>query len=262
MYNVFKLQRFGKLFMKFTAERYKNYLMSLGVLIGILLLGGVFMVFMMNVRLEISLQLLFLAWVVFLAGSVFTSMIFADLGDPKKSISALSLPATHFEKFLVAWIYSFVIFLIVVISCFYLVILFLLSIRHFPDSQDGAFNLFHNINGWNGSIFIVLVTLYGVFHSVSFYGAIAFKKLHFVKTALLFFLGFAITITVNNIYMHQLIHREIIQVVPFTSVSFLEKGATISLNAISFVSFGQLVFIMLAFILWTAAYFRLKEKQA
>ena len=262
MYNIFKLQRFGKLFMKFTAERYKSHLMSLGVLVGILLLGGIFMVYMMNVRLEISLQLLFLAWVVFFSGSVFTSMIFTELGDPKKAIGALSLPATHFEKFLVAWIYSFAIFLIVVVTCFYFVVMFLLSIRHFPDSQEGVFNLFHNINGWNGSIFFVLLTLYGLFHSVSFYGAVYFKKLHFIKTALIFFLGVAILIIGNNIYMHQLIHREIIQVVPFTSVGFLEKGEPVLLNAINFVWIGQLVFILLAFMLWAAAYFRLKEKQA
>ena len=261
MNNIFKPERFGRLFMKFTAEQYKSYLLSLGVLMGILILGGTFMVYMMNVHMEPTIQMIFLSWVVFFSGTVFTSMIFTPLGEPKKAISALTLPATHFEKFLVAWMYSFVIFLAVVITCFYLVVLFLLNIRHFPGPQEEVFNLFHNINGFNGSVFFVVISLYALFHSVAFYGAICFKKLHFVKTALIFFVGIAVLIIVNNIYTGWLIHRDIIQAVPFTFLGFLEKGQPVFLNSISFVWVGQLVFIILALMLWTAAYFRLKEKQ-
>jgi hypothetical protein len=59
-----------------------------------------------------------------------------------------------------------------------------------------------------------------------------------------------------------MIHRDIIQVVPFTSVGFMEKGKYFAVNPEDFVWTGQLVYIIVAFILWTAAYFRLKEKQA
>jgi hypothetical protein len=261
MYNTFKPQRFGKLFMKFTAEQYKSYLMSLGVLIGILLLGGVFLVYMLNARMEIGLQLLLLAWVIFFTGTVFTSMIFTQLGDPKKAISALTLPATHFEKFLVAWIYSFVILLVIVIPCFYLVMLFLLNIRHFPGPQEEIFSLFQPATGVGGSIFFLLLVLYGLFHSIAFYGAIYFKKMHFIKTALVFFLTIAILIIGNSIYMHQLINRDIQQVVPFTAVRFLENGQSLVVNSAGFFWVGQMVYIVLALIFWAAAYFRLKEKQ-
>jgi hypothetical protein len=261
MYNIFKPQRFGKLFMKFTAEQYKSYLMSLGVLIGILLLGGIFLVYMLNARMEIGLQLLLLAWVIFFAGTVFTSMIFTQLGDPKKAISALTLPATHFEKFLVAWIYSFVILLVVVIPCFYLVMLFLLNIRHFPGPQEEIFNLFQPINGSGGNILLFLLVLYGLFHSIALYGAIYFKKLHFIKTALVFFLTIAILLIGNSIYMHQLIHRDIEQTIPFAAVRFRENGQSLIVNPVGFVWLGQLVYFILALFFWTAAYFRLKEKQ-
>jgi hypothetical protein len=260
MNNIFKPGRFGMLFIKFTAEHYKIHLMSLVVLMGVLTLGGSFMVYLMDVRMEINLQLLLLLWIVLFAGTVFTSTIFADINS-KRAIVSLTLPATHFEKYLVAWLYSFVVFLVLVISAFYLVMLFLLNIKHFPGEQQEIFSLFYNVNGLGSSVLFVLLTLYGVLHSIAFFGAIYFKKMHFVKTALLFFMVIGVLIIGNNVIMRQMLNREIIQVMPFTYVGFLEKGIMYSVNVSSFVWTGQVVFVGMALFFWIAAYFRLKEKQ-
>jgi hypothetical protein len=139
--------------------------------------------------------------------------------------------------------------------------LFLLNIRHFPGPQEEIFSLFQPATGVGGSIFFLLLVLYGLFHSIAFYGAIYFKKMHFIKTALVFFLTIAILIIGNSIYMHQLINRDIQQVVPFTAVRFLENGQSLVVNSAGFFWVGQMVYIVLALIFWAAAYFRLKEKQ-
>ena len=68
-------------------------------------------------------------------------------------------------------------------------------------------------------------------------------------------------IIVNNTVMQGMIHRHVIQVVPFTSVGFMENSKYYHVNAESMIWIGQLVYMILAFTLWTAAYFRLKEKQ-
>jgi hypothetical protein len=261
MNEIFNLKRFGRLFYKHTTEHYKSYLMLITVLTCVLLLGGSFMVFLLDVHMELSLQLVLLGWVILFTGTIFTSTIFADLGDNKKALGTLTLPATHFEKYLVAWLYSFVIFLVVSISCFYLVMLFLLHAKHFSGPQLEIFNLFYHLPGFGGNVAFIILILYSLFHSIVFLGAIYFKKLHFVKTALLFFIVIAILITFNNIAMAYMIRREIIQVVPFTSVGFIEKGKYFAVNTENFGWTGQLVYIVMAFILWTAAYFRLKEKQ-
>lgn len=260
MNNIFKPARFGMLFVKFTAEHYKSYLMSLIVLMGVLMLGGSFMVYLINVRMEISLQLLLLLWVIMFAGTVFTSTIFADINS-KKAIASLTLPVTHFEKYMVAWLYSFVIFLVLVISAFYLVMLFLLNIKHFPGEQQEVFSLFYNVNGLSTSVLFVLLTIYGVLHSIAFFGAIYFKKMHFVKTALLFFMIIGVLIIGNNLVMRQMLNRDIIQVMPFSNVGFMEKGTMYSVNVSGFVWTGQVVFVGMALFFWVAAYFRLKEKQ-
>jgi hypothetical protein len=110
-------------------------------------------------------------------------------------------------------------------------------------------------------VLYVILVLYSLFHSIAFYGAIRFKKMHFLKTALAFFGMFTVIIIANNMVMHVMIHREIIQVVPFTSVGFMEANKYFAVNAEGVINVGQLVYVVLAFLLWTAAYFRLKEKQ-
>src|ERR1700748_3583700 len=98
MNNIFNLNRFGRLFIKHTAEHYKNYLMSLIVLIGILVLSGSFLVYMIKIPIDKGFQTAMFMATLVLAGSFFTSTVFADLGDKKKAIGVLTLPASHFEK--------------------------------------------------------------------------------------------------------------------------------------------------------------------
>ena len=43
MNNTFNIGRFGRLLAKHTIEHYKSYLMSVLVLLGVMLLGGVFL---------------------------------------------------------------------------------------------------------------------------------------------------------------------------------------------------------------------------
>ncbi|MGZ3778849.1 MAG: hypothetical protein ACXVAZ_14400, partial [Mucilaginibacter sp.] len=119
MNDIFDPTRFSRLFIKHTVEHYKNYLMSLGVLIGVLSLGIGFFTYINNDEpMSMPIQTGAFAIVLLLAGTMFTSTIFADMGDKKKSISALSLPASHFEKYLVAWIYSFVLFQVVFLAVY------------------------------------------------------------------------------------------------------------------------------------------------
>src|SRR6185437_9488020 len=116
----FNMNRFGRLFVKHTAEHYKGYLMSLAVLIGVLVLGGCFLVYMVEARLDKGLQSAFYMMMLFLAGTIFTSTVLNDLGDRKKATAWLTLPASHFEKYLVAWVYSLLILLVIYTAAFYL----------------------------------------------------------------------------------------------------------------------------------------------
>ncbi|MFL5747698.1 MAG: hypothetical protein ACJ751_23680 [Niastella sp.] len=256
MNKTFNAKRFGRLFIKHSTEHYKSYGLSLFALIGVMLLGGGFLVYLVRARLNINDQWVLFTMILLLAGTIFTSVIFADLGDKKKAIPWLLLPASHFEKFLVAWIYSFVVFIIIYTLSFYLVALFVLNIEPLEGSSPEMFNIFSNQA-------LQIYMVYAFLHGVAIYGAIYFEKLHFIKTAFVFFISLGILILMNKMMLDTMLGRNVEAAPPFGSLRFTEKGQVneimLSINQ-NGISIDYLVAVLAVFF-WVAAYFRLKEKQ-
>jgi hypothetical protein len=256
MNKTFNAKRFGRLFIKHSTEHYKSYGMSLVAMIGVMLLGGGFLVYMTGARMDKGNQEIMFMMILLLAGTMFTSTIFADLGDKKKAIPWLLLPASHFEKFLVAWIYSFIVFIIIYTLSFYIVALFILSIKPLEGNQPEMFTISSNH-------VLQLYLVYAFLHSVAIYGAVYFEKLHFIKTAFAFFISLCILILMNKILLGIMVGRNVEAAPPFNNLRFSEKGQFYDISP----SPGQhsinidYLLTVLAVILWVAAYFRLKEKQ-
>ena len=256
MKKQFNLSRFNRLFIKHTVEHYKSYLMSLLVLIGVMLLGGVFIIYMINEPMNVSSQNAFFTIILLLAGTIFASTVFAQLGDKKKAMVWLTLPASHFEKYLVVWLYSFLLLIIVYTGSFYLVLLFLNTVKHFPGHQNEVLNIFSKGGG------LQVFLLFGLLHSIAFYGAVYFEKLHFIKTAFIFFIGLGILIAINNFVQRALMGNFIMMNVPFGGAMFMENHQTKAIN-ITEAQQGHILILVavLTILFWAAAYYRLKEKQ-
>jgi len=257
MNDIFNISRFGRLFKKHTAEYYKSYFMSLTVLIGVLVLGGAFLTFIIpDGHIDVQFQSVIYVIIMPLAGTMFTSTIFGAYGNKNKAIASLTLPASHFEKYMVAWLYSSVIFVAVFTVTFYLILLFLFSLKHLPGQTLAVFNIFHTPVGYQ--VFL----LFALLHSIAFYGAILFEKLHFIKTAFAFFIAMAAMVIFNKILLSVLFGRDVVASPPFTNARFNEKSEGISISVISTQESQMLIVIaVLTIIFWTAAYYRLKEKQ-
>jgi len=256
MNKTFNAKRFGRLFIKHTTEHYKSYGMSLFVLIGVMLLGGSFLVYMVGARLDIGDQTAMFTMILFLAGTIFTSTIFADLGDKKKAIPWLLLPASHFEKFLVAWIYSFVVFIIIYTLSFYMIDSLVLSIKPLEGQPSEMINIYRS-HAWQ--VYLV----YAFLHGAAIYGAIYFEKLHFIKSAFVFFISFGILVLLNKILLGAMVKRGVEVAPPFGNLRFFENGQVNDIR-LSYKQQGinmNYLVMVLAVIFWVAAYFRLKEKQ-
>ena len=256
MNNIFNFNRFGRLFIKHTVEHYKSYLMSLGVLIGVLALGIGFFTYLNDDQpMNMAVQTSIFAIVLVLAGTMFTSNIFADIGDQKRAISALTLPASHFEKFLVAWLYSFLLFQVVFIAIYPLLITLILNTRHWPIRVD-VFNLFYQpFTAWILAVFAML-------HGFAICGAIFFKRLHFIKTAFIFFIGLVLLTLVNKPIVEALLGTNITAAIPYGQVNLFEGYTFYSIRPSS--NADSLLYGLpwaLTLILWLAAYLRLTEKQ-
>lgn len=263
MSNFFNPARFSRLFIKHSQEHYTRYLMSTTVLVGVMVLGGSFLIYMINTSLDPVFQMLLYAWLLLLGGTIFTSTIFAEYGSSKKVITTLSLPASHFEKYLVAWLYSFLILFMVVTLTFYGVMAFLINVKHFPQQRPELFNLLQRPGALQFPILFMVLVLYALLHSIVFYGAIHFKTLHFIKTAFSFFVAIAVLMFGNKLLYDVLFKRDILAGLPFTNVAYLEKGHVIVINlADNKELYSLIMYMILAVMFWIAAYFRLKEKQA
>ncbi|PTS95503.1 hypothetical protein DBR11_21215 [Pedobacter sp. HMWF019] len=258
MNNTFNLIRFLRLFKKQTAEQYKTYLMSVGVLIGILALLLGFMSYSGGGSIGPTAQGVIFFNLMLFSGTIFTSLIFADLGNNKKSIPILTLPSSHLEKYLVAWLYSFVIFQVVYIACFYVIDYTVISIGNIDQAHKSTVV---NVFSTNFKIWVVF-PIFAVLHSICFIGSVFFEKLHFIKTAFTFFIFLIFICLINPLFLKAIFDVKVLKGVPFNSIG-IEIGETSyfvrpndTSDVILLVMAG-----LLTLVLWTSTYFRLKEKQ-
>ena len=256
MNTAFNLSRFGKLFAKHTAEHYKAYLMSWLVVLGSLLIYFTFRNAMMQRPFEISDQVMTFGFAFIFAGILFTSYIFADLGQSRSAIASLTLPASALEKFMVKWVYTYIIFQGAFILAFYLALEPSQKIAATAAHPGEIMNILHE----PGIVQIFLA--FAILHALAMLGALLFKKLHFVKTAFVMLIVFVVFTLVNKQIMQGTIGIKIFSAVPFVELAFEEHSGyyRISIPEGSVYTF-YLLTVLAALIIWAAAYFRLKEKQ-
>jgi hypothetical protein len=256
MNNTFHMQRFIWLFNKHTKEHYKTYLMSLAVLVGVMAITIGYTGYMGGLSKEVQ-QVLFVFFLVF-SGCIFSSMIFSDLGHKKKALSLLTLPVSSFERFLVSWIYSFVIFQVVFIACFYMVDAAVIKIvNSYAEFPKTVIDISANDNGFH-----VIFLYFWFLHGTTFLGSIYFKKLHFVKTALVVFGFVFILILLNQAFVRLIIDRGVSAKIPFAVLRIHDMGAIYYVESLA--SLPVILTFMLSvsvLCLWAATYFKLKEKQ-
>lgn len=260
MNRVFSLKRFGMLLKKHTIENYRGYLMSLVVLFGILALTMAVPSYHSFRPMTDKTQVVYFILFLIIAGTIFTSNVFINLGDKRKAIATLTLPCTSFEKFLVGWMYSYLIFQVLFIGVFYSVLIPVLHMGSWPASSIHMINVF---SGDNVDIVHIVFIGYAFLHSVVLLGAIFFKKMHFIKTAFAFFITGAIIVALNNKVLELILAHDLSGNPPFTSVYARSVGndyAEVKLAPVS-EHWVMALFIVLSVIIWSAAYFRLKEKQ-
>jgi hypothetical protein len=258
MNNLFSASRFLKLFNKHSKEQYKTYLMSTAVLIGLLSVGMGGIAYGNDGAFGPMLQFSFFFAFFLLTGTVFTSIVFADLGDTKKAIPALTLPVSHFERFLVGWLYSFVIFQLVYFSCFYIVDLLVINIG---NNNPRVHNTMMILDFHETKVCITYLAFI-LLHSIAFLGAIFFEKLHFIKTGFVLFIFLIALILTNNAIVHLLFNKTVHPTAPFQAVYVQENTLYYQLKE---TETGQTILVVMIFsvtlILWVTAYFKLKEKQ-
>ncbi len=261
MNNIFNLKRFLLLFKKHTIEHGKTYLLSIAVLTGMILLLLGFMSFTGQRHLPARTQNVFFAFGMWIIGSIFTSVSFIDLADKKKAVSMLTLPASHLEKFLVQWVYSFLIFQVLFTGTYYLADWIIIQISN--QGKEIQNELF-DIRDPNELAYYSFMA-YAVFNAFALWGAIFFQKLHFIKTTFVFFVLFIVFVAISDPLLHLIVGLSNSTAVPFGAMhpktitngnqwwSVAPTGSMKNTNIV--------MLIITVIILWMSAFYRLKEKE-
>jgi len=258
MNNTFDIKRFGMLFKKHTLEQSKTYALSAAVLFGILFLVLSFFSYVDGGHLQSSSQVMVFVFVISGAGCIFGSVVFADLGDRSKAIPSLMLPASHFEKYLVGLIYSYFIFLAVFIAAFFVAGSIVVYVGHHDIKEDQLINLFDT-----DSPQFKAYAVFTMFHAFIFWGAIYFKKLHFVKTAIVFFVFLGLLTLLNQFTLSAIFQREVSSGMPFDRVNVKEDDNYFTIfSSEGMLPYAKAVFVFVVLLFWTTTYFKLKEKEA
>ncbi len=249
MNQFFSLPRFGRLLRKHTAEQLSTYALGAAVLTGGILVVLGFLAYVGGGLSRLQQGILF-TLMLLAAGSFFTSLVLAQFGVGSRAALALTLPASHFEKFLVAWLFSLPVFLAVFTAAFYLADWVTLSLSPAPDEL---------LNILTAKEAPGLLAFFLVLHGVALWGSIFFTRQQFLKTAFSLVLLSIVGTVVNFRIMKALIGPVVQAVFPFGSVS-LHNSAPVTLPDNQEHWFNWLP-LVLAGLLWLAAYARLTEKQ-
>jgi hypothetical protein len=186
----------------------------------------------------------------FIGGYIFTSTIFSELRTPDRSYLYLTLPASTFEKLIVSWFITSVLYIIVSLVVMYVInILLMIVAVAFTTKVVPLFNLFETSSLRQYGIYIVT-------QSVFFLGAIYFRRTNFLKTLLSIFLLQVIILIYTSLVARMIVFHNL-QSMNFGNL-FIGKdftGETITLVAKILFWYCMTPFFLLV------SYFRLKERQ-
>jgi hypothetical protein len=115
-------------------------------------------------------------------------------------------------------------------------------------------------------------TIFAVLHALTLWGSIFFEKLHFIKTAFVFFIGVFTIPYLNFKFIQVFISETVISAMPFIYTKVSDKFDTwipplaseegFSLIVPSYdTSYIVIVTLIVVCILWASSFYRLKEKE-
>lgn len=251
MNQYFNLARFGRLLRKHTAEHFSAYALGSVVVVGGLLAILGFLSYLNGGAPSQNGQAIIYTLGLVAAGGLFASTALAEYSQGSRAALALTLPASHFEKYLVAWLFSVPGVLVVFTAAFYLADwLVLVAAGH----AEKLVNLLDNQN-WLLNLLLYFLLL----HAVALWGSIFFRRQPLIRTGFLVFGVFAILSLLNYQALGLLLGAKLHFSLPL-SAARLDQGAQVSLPE-SREQWLALVPLALVLLLWPAAYARLTEQE-
>jgi hypothetical protein len=203
-------------------------------------------------------------------GCFMASLVFAYFSSNASGISFLTLPASHFEKWLTGVLIAVILYPAIFLLVFRLMDSSFISVYHNsldPNSTSYkiAYASVYNLP-FDGRFALRVYSLFFIFTPVSFLGSLYFNKVSFIKVVLVFCAFCFVAYTLNWL-MAKLLFGGINAAFPFREVSIaVGKSMDPEEGRIELPSkLIQLIMFFMDFILpaifFALAYLRLREKE-
>ena len=271
---VFDLNRWLLYVGKHWNENRKKYLLSLGAIVGLLVLWFSFLILTSGERpIEVNLQAVTYYVGLFLCGSLLASLMFADLSDGPKAIHFLLVPASALEKLLSALLYGVVLFFISYTLVYYLVDFIMVKVAYnaavtahhtefLTPAAAQVVNVFVTPHEQGDNFYIYFLLAYIGIQSAFFLGSVYFVKFSYIKTA--------VSVLVAFVSLAFFIHKVMGSFVPdgnfyepFSTYRIYKPSGDVAVQLPDWLS-NILLFLfkyIMAPVFYVATYFRLKEKE-
>lgn len=265
--NFFTLHRMQLYLQKHFTDHFRFYLISMLALFGLMTVGPLLLIYPHTPIYALHEVAPFYYVGLFFGGMLFTSRFFNELGSKEKGVDFLMLPASQFEKFITIFLVSTVGFLLCYhISCF-------LSFKIINSAQTALLGKpiemdYQFLHDPVEKKYIYYI--YFILQAAFLLGATYFHKYSFVKTVLsififLFALWIVHCIIISLVFGFQGEFWK--RSIPFTMVAKQEGGPS-SWHTTAYLiphwlqeTYLFIVRFVMAPVLWTIAYFRLKDQE-
>jgi hypothetical protein len=263
MNNTFNAKRFGLLFKKTLLERPMQMFGFTGLILGIVLIlyAACKALFGFN-----AAQSMTFVWGLAGGGCFMASFVFANFSSNASGSSYLTLPASHFEKWLCGILITGVLYPMVFLLFYRVMDTGFVEIYH--RSLDPASPFYKNqyesvyLFPLDGIIAGKVYIMFFIFSGAMLTGSLYFNKVAFIKVALvgcaIFFTAFAL-----NWFIAKTFFGNINDAFPFFHVIIpvgKEEGS-IELPETAATIFKYLFNFIIPAMLWCLAYIRLREKE-
>jgi len=269
MNNTFDFNRFVRLINRQWIGVGKIYLMSLGIIAGIIIGSYAYSIHDItnaaqynNLEKLFSFRLLLFAIIGLSFISIISSSYFSTLGQKSRAIFDILIPASTLEKFLSSLFYTVILSTLSYLLLFFIIDLgfvsyvrsnFTSTSTHFSHELNkdvivDNLNYFFLVNWPKNTCWVLFLPF--LLNAIFLLGSIAFNNFHFIKTAI-------VVVIYSTIFVIGLVKI----MVWFTKDTIVANRNMFFSDETNVLKLICVVGVLVTFLLWGIAYLKLKEKE-
>jgi hypothetical protein len=193
--------------------------------------------------------------------TIIASKMFVEYGKKDEGIASLMIPATHFEKWLVAFLTSTVYFLVIALGIFMLACVLNIAVFNAMWDPNIPFSAVFLI--FKKSLFLPMLESCVFLHAIFFLGSITFKDGHWWSTALALMCLTALYGGINFM-LPELIYPSNVNLEDRAGIKYaiIDKKDIFSIPiAAGWAQVREVIFWISVPLFWFLSYLKLTEKQ-